>query len=120
MAKIFAREKEERKKKRGGISSFPGFFALPDLPIYGVLDDDGSAATWRTESALFIYCTVLFSSIAPGGSASALLFSIVFWCIILYVTTLVGVGYLHSNTAVFPPRVLILYNSNDQLPLKQA
>ena len=38
----------------------------------------------------------------------------------MYVTTLVGVGYLHSNTAVFPPRVLILYNSNDQLPLKQA
>lgn len=60
--KFFAREKEERKKKRGNIIISGIFFALPDLPIYGVLDDDGSVATWRTESALFIYSTFLLQS----------------------------------------------------------
>lgn len=63
MAKIFCeRERGEEKKKEGEYHHFRDFFALPDLPIYGVLDDDGSVATWRTESALFIYSTFLLQN----------------------------------------------------------
>jgi len=65
MAKFLREGKRRKKKKEGEYHHFRGFFALPDLPIYGVLDDDGSVATWRTESALLIYST--FSSMISGG-----------------------------------------------------